>query len=922
MLVKRVLPLICLAGVVVCGLSFSTAAPGMEKSSEAMLAPSHEQVQSILNSNCLSCHNSEKRTGGFSVADLESVLEGGAKHGPAVIAGRPAESPLVQILRGEIEPQMPFGASEALADSDIAVIERWIGGLKPETADSDSDTHWAFVKPVWHDPPAVQNGQWVRNEIDNFILGKLEEKGLVPAEEADRRVLIRRLYFDLIGLPPLPEEVQAFVESSSPKAYEELVDRLLAKPGYGERWARHWLDLARYADSNGYEQDPDYYHTWRYRDYVIDTFNNDKPYNEFIKEQLAGDEFLHYQGAAALPTPDPENVVALTFLRLAPFTEPRGERSRDELLSEMTTTVSSVFLGLTVGCAKCHDHKYDPIPQEDFYRMKAFFATVYMTPPRVGDVQQLGGPQPAEFYRPGEKEWADENRAKHENELESVEAEYEAFQKPLLEMLAAFRGQPENQALEELREQEKKLERGIESLREEMARHVSLYLDGQLEAAELGEKETLIDRRITVVRVNLKGVRAELEELAAEQNKGAAKLGDLATALKQEATKEENELFSADERDRYFDYRSRILWLENRIERLKPLAMSVQHSQGPPYAPSAPETYVLDRGEFDRPGKPVKPGFPRTIAGHSEPAVLELDRFRRYPTRGWRITLARWIASAANPLTARVMVNRIWQHHFGQGIVATPSDFGKIGARPTHPELLDWLAIRFIEEKWSIKAIHRLILTSSTYRQSSQKVDAESEKIDPENELLSRFNRWRLEGELVRDSVLAVSGRLNRDWGGPPVFPPLPVDLLEKQNVQGLNTWDTTHGPEGRKRSIYTYQRRSLNNPFLGVFDAPVFNTSCDRRKISITPLQALSMYDGQFVNEEASHFAQRVRQEASPEPNEQITRAFQLAFSRSPRPAELQQAQEFFTSAASHQEALVGLCRVLLNTNEFLYVD
>ena len=919
MLVKRALPLICLAALVVCGLGFSAAAPGVKETRDTMLASAHEQVQAILNSNCLSCHSNETRTGGFSVVNLESVLEGGAKHGPAVLAGQPAESPLVQVLRGEIQPQMPFGTS--LADSDISVIERWISELKPET-DSDSAPHWAFLKPTRHDLPAVQNGQWVRNEIDNFILGTLEKKGLTPAKEADRRVLIRRLYFDLIGLPPLPEDVQAFVESSSPNAYEELVDRLLANPGYGERWSRHWLDLARYADSNGYEQDPDYYHTWRYRDYVIDAFNNGKPYDEFIKEQLAGDEFLHYQGAAALPTPDPENTVALTFLRLAPFTEPRGERSRDELLSEITTTVGSVFLGLTVGCAKCHDHKYDPIPQEDFYRMKAFFATLYMTPPRVGDVQQLGGPQPAEFYRPGEKKRADQKRVKNEKELESVEADYEAFKKPLLERLTAFRGVPENQTLEELREREKELQRELEERRAEMNRVATLYLDGKLEAAELAEKETLLDRRMTVLRMDLKGVREELEKLATEQDKGGAKLADLETALKQEAKKEENELFSADERGRYFDYRSRILWLKNRIERLKPLAMSVQHSHGPPYAPSAPATYVLHRGEFDHPGEPVKPGFPRTIAGHSEPAELELDRFRRYPTRGWRITLARWIASAANPLTARVMVNRIWQHHFGQGIVATPSDFGKIGARPTHPELLDWLAIRFIEEKWSIKAIHRLILTSSTYRQSSQKVHEESEKIDPENQWLSRFNRRRLEGELVRDSVLAVSGRLNRDGGGPPVFPPLPKDLLEKQSVQGLNTWDTTLGPEGRKRSIYTFQRRSLNNPFLGVFDAPVFNTSCDRRRISITPLQALSMFDGQFVNEEASHFAQRVRQEAKAEPNEQIHRAFQLAFSRSPRPAEIQQAQAFFTSAASQQEALVGLCRVLLNTNELLYID
>ena len=279
--------------------------------------------------------------------------------------------------------------------------------------------------------------------VDAFILRRLETQGLAPSPEADRRALVRRLYFDLIGLPPTPEEVKVFVESNSPKAYEELVERLLADKRYGERWGRHWLDLARYADTNGYEGDPEFTHAWRYRDYVIDAFNNDKPYDEFIKEQIAGDELAPVMSAGPLPPPEPEKVVALTFLRLAPFTEPRGEESRDLLLSEMTSTVSSVFLGLTVGCAKCHDHKYDLVPTRDFYRMKAFFATVQIEPARVGDVQQLGGPLRAEFYRPGEKEWADKARAGFEEELRTVEKEFATFQKPLLEKLTARRNQRE-----------------------------------------------------------------------------------------------------------------------------------------------------------------------------------------------------------------------------------------------------------------------------------------------------------------------------------------------------------------------------------------------------------------------------------------------------------------------------------------------
>ena len=290
----------------------------------------------------------------------------------AVAAGQPHKSVLIKMLRGRIEPSMPFGKAP-LETGDIAAIEQWIEELEPDALTSAGAKHWAFVRPEKGPPLPVRNKEWVRNGIDNFILSKLEEEGLEAAKEADRRVLIRRLYFDLLGVPPPWEEVKAFVADTSLRAYSDLVDRLLGDPRYGERWARHWLDLARYADSNGYEGDPEYYHTWRYRDYVIDAFNDDKPYDQFIKEQIAGNEFAVVRGARVLPPPDPEKVVAMTFLRLAPFTEPRGERSRHELLTEMTSTVGSVFLGLTVGCAQCHDHKYDPIPTEDFYRMKAFF---------------------------------------------------------------------------------------------------------------------------------------------------------------------------------------------------------------------------------------------------------------------------------------------------------------------------------------------------------------------------------------------------------------------------------------------------------------------------------------------------------------------------------------------------------------------
>ena len=821
-----------------------------------------DTVQPILESSCLPCHDQSTRSSGFSVNDAESVILGGARHGPAVRAGNPADSVLIKVLRGEVSPQMPFG-NPALGEADLNAIESWIRQLDPQTAPGPETIHWAFVQPRREEPPATKNIQWARNGIDNFILAKLEENGLTPAPEASRETLIRRLYFDLIGLPPPWEEVQAFVRDTSPDSYDRLVDRLLEDPRYGERWARHWLDLARYADTSGYEGDPENYHTWRYRDYVVDAFNDDKPYDQFIKEQIAGDEFVRSLSAGPLPAPKPEHVVALTFLRLAPFTEPRGERSRHELLSEMTATVSSVFLGLTAGCAQCHDHKYDPIPIRDFYRLKAFFATVHVAPARSGDIFQIGGPQPAEFYRPGEKEWADAEREKYQNELKRAETGFEAFQAPLLERLKAAKEESPQARAEDEADEEKELTLG------------------------------------------------DLAKAIKEQDEGGHDSGRPA-------------LFSLDERRRHGWFRRSIRILKDRILRVEPSAMSLRTMDPPPYGPSVPTTYVLNRGQWDQPAEPVEPGFLSAVVGNSRPAeLIRVDRYQRHPGHGRRMTLANWIASPENPLTARVMVNRLWQYRFGRGIVETSSDFGKNGALPTHPELLDWLAVRFVDEKWSLKPVHRLMVTSSTYRQDSRARNERAEERDSANRLLWRFPRRRLEGELIRDSVLAVSGRLNSARGGPPISPPLPAGLENELDSQYENNfWEVSGAEEARKRSLYVFQRRSLSLPILQTFDAPALDASCDRRRTSVTPLQALSLYDGVFVNEEARSLATRVRELAGGERVSQVRHAFQLALSRSPSAEESAEVVEFLAKAASEEEGLVGLCRVLLNSNEFVYVN
>ena len=689
-------------------------------------------------------------------------------------------------------------------------------------ADSETSnpTTWPFSPPREPAIPVVRATNRVHNAIDAFILAKLESHGLTLAPEASREHQVRRLYFAVLGLPPTPSEVEAFLREDSPKAWENLIDRLLGDRRYGESWARRWLDLARYADTAGYEGDPDLPNAWRYRDYVIDAFNQDKPYDKFILEQIAGDELEEIMGAGDLPEPKPEASVALTFLRFAPFTEPRGDASRHEFLSEITGTVGSVFLGLTVGCAQCHDHKYDRIPTADFYRLKAFFATVQMPRPLPGDGFQLGGPIPTAFYRPGEKEWAE---------------------------------------------------------------------------AQVNQRQTA-----------LKEVRARIAELEKQDAEG--KKAQPPVEL------------SEDQRQELANAKARARWIQQDVTRLQPQAMSLRHSYGPPFEPGVPTTHVLHRGEWDKPGEPVEPGFPSCVAGNQKPAEIRLDPFKRWPTRSRRMALAQWIANQENPLTARVLVNRLWAWHFGRGLVSTPSDFGKLSGGPSHPELLDWLAKRLVESGWSIKAIHRWILTSSTWRQSSRPSSHGTQSGDPENTWLWRFPSRRLDAEALRDSVLAVSGRLNPESYGLPIFPPLPDEVADAVKWND-SKWATQTGPEGRRRSIYIYQQRSLSMPFLQTFDAVVCDASRESRPQSITPLQALALYNGAFASGEARFFAERVRRDAGDALDAQLQLAFRLALSRPPNTDELSRFHQL-AKASTPGEALAAVCRVLLNSNEFSQLD
>ena len=950
--------------------------------------------------------------------------------------------------------------------------------------DPEQGRHWPFTTLVQVTPPMVAQTNWVSNPVDAFILSKLETKGIVPASLAKRRTLVRRLYFDLLGVPPDPDVAADFINDRNPLAYGHLVDRLLNDPRYGERWGRFWLDLARYADTAGYEGDPDMPHAWRYRDYVIDSLNRDKPYDLFIREQIAGDEFNEIMGAGELPGMDAERTVALTFLRLAPFTEPRGDETRHELLSEMTSTVSSVFLGLTIGCAQCHDHKYDAISIDDFYRMQAFFSTVQIPPPERGDGFQIGGPLPAGFYRPHEQAWVDATRAGMQREVGDAKQQLAELTKQLESRIgksnAGFGLQVYGGALgndyvfdtanvsddklhfavatadgkqwsfftdgKPAKELNKKSgsnkgkwygdiaapeyisigdytegtgqpkNAGHKGVFAEvlvydhpLAKHEVNTLSGYVATKYNGQGQTPeppvdglcfwldaadIDANVETPnpavgsRVNTwvdkvaktslgqseVGRQPRLTRLgqapalmfdksflkAAISRSGAIQFlddqtGSIAVIFSAEHTGEgygfevggagamigtfinpaagtdrklrdyiqdyTNDLFTKNERDLFYRLENRERFVKQHLRRLKPVAMSLRHSFGPPYEPSVPVTTVKLRGEYDNHGPVVKAGFPSIFTGHKKPAAIRLDPFKRWPTRSRRMALAKWIASADNPLTARVMMNRLWIGHFGRGIVKTPSDFGKLGGGATHPRLLDWLAKYFVDNGWSLKAIHRLIVTSSTYRQSSLVKNQTATTIDPMNDLWWRYEQRRLDAEAIRDSVLTVSGRLNPELYGLPIFPPLPGDIAETVKYSE-NKWDTQLDQAGRKRSIYIYQQRTLNMPFMQAFDSTVCDESRSRRRTSVTPLQALSLFNGDFVNGEADALARRIRREAGEGKGEQVRLAYRLAFSRSPSSEEAGHFVKFLGQAEESDDALVGFCRVLLNANEFVYID
>ena len=709
--------------------------------------------------------------------------------------------------------------------------------------------YWVLQKVNRVDMPAVRHAGWVRNPVDAFVLAQLEAKGLRPNPPADKITLLRRAALDLTGLPPAPEEVETFLSDTSPRAFEKVVDRLLASPHYGEHWARHWLDLARYAESEGFKSDETRPNAWRYRDYVIRAFNNDKPYDRFIREQIAGDE---------LWPEDPDARVATAFNRHYPDESNARNllQRRQEILNDITDTVGSVFTGLTFGCARCHDHKFDPILQADYYRLQAFFANI-----RAADDIVLSPAEAVRQHREKTAAWEEKTR--------SIREEMEAL---------------------------------ISPRRKQMVNELFAKYPPEIQSAVLKPpaERTPIEWQMYY---KAKPYMNPGPEEVAESLKGQEKARWL--ALKAELEKY-SDLYPGD----------------------VPIGTGIVDVNG-----QAPKTHILAVGVYDAPQEEVQPGFLTIL----DPRPAKIQPPDGIESTGRRTALANWLADPQNPLTARVMMNRLWHYHFGRGIVASPSDFGNMGERPTHPELLDWLASEFTRKGWPLKTMHRLIMTSNTYQQSSFDNEA-SAKVDPANLLLWRFPRQRLEGEVIRDSALSVAGLLNLRMGGASVFPELPPGM------ESRGGWKVTEDPaERNRRSIYVFVRRNTRYPMFEAFDMPDTHESCARRNVTTTAPQALTLLNSRLSLEWAQAFAGRVLKSAGSKLDSQIETAFRLAYSRRPDSSEKQTAEAFFDRqraiiAERHGEklalptftsevldaaraaALVDFCHILINSNEFVY--
>jgi hypothetical protein len=809
----------------------------------ALSADPAPRALEILSANCAQCHSKTLALSGLDLSSRDAALKGGSR-GAALTPGNAAASRLIQVVERK-DPKLAMPPTKALAAADVETLKEWVNAGAQWTGSlQQRPTWWSLQKPVRPAVPRSGNA-WAQNEIDEFVWAKLQANQLQPSPEADRRTLLRRVTFDLTGLPPTSAELDAFVRDKSADAWSKVVERLLASNHYGEKWGRHWLDLARYSDTAGFELDSYIHDAWRYRDYVIQSFNQDKPYDRFIKEQIAGDElFLE----------DPVSQTGTGLFCVGPNRDlfpDQADINREEILTDYADTTAGVFLGLTAGCARCHDHKFDPISQKDYYQIRAIFAPAVKTAIPLNRLGSLG-------HLVGEsvREW----------KLREIGENIRAARGRCQKQLSAEKTKP---------------------------------LPAEVQAAlQLADDERTPRQR----------------ELASEYGGKVGVTDDEIRAC-----------LSASERDALASSERKLVRMFAEY-RPKPFACGLND-----VGDHAPRTFIPAKS--GRPKQEVQPGFFSALqweGGNFEVPPPPEDRVATgpiplAPTTGRRTALAQWIATPDNPLTARVMANRIWQFHFGRGLVATPSDFGTRGRAPTHPELLDWLATEFVGRGWSIKQMHRLILHSATYRQSSLATATAMEK-DPENLLLARFSRRRLNADEIRDAALAATGTLNKEMYGRPVVTPLSKEELENLTQRPDDAWvvtaDTRHHT---RRSVYLLQKRTFRLPMMEVFDAPESMLTCPKRESSTTAPQSLTLLNSSFSIEQSRGLALQVAQQYAT--NEAAVAAlWQQLLLRAPEATEVTRAVAFLrqqqTNASTREAALAELIRGMLNLNEFLYVD
>jgi hypothetical protein len=790
----------------------------------------HKDIEPIIKSRCLSCHGPDKRKGGLLLTSRKDALIPADSGRAALVPGDGKNSELlhrVQSARADL--RMP-PSGPPLSPEQITLLRRWIdeGMQWPQQASAE---HWAYVKPVRPPLPAVKKQGWAKNPIDHFILARLEKEQLTPAPPAERERLIRRVFLDLIGLPPSIAQVDAFVKDTRPDAYERVVDELLASPHYGERWARPWLDLARYADSNGFQRDG-FRTVWPYRDWVVAAFNRDMPFDQFTVAQIAGD---------LLPDATVEQKIATGFNRCTTVNVEAGtdrEENRVNAVLDRVNTTATVWLGTSMACAQCHNHKYDPFSQTDYYRMFAYFnSTLQETAEGNQAAREFTGPRMTLPMPP-----ADQTRR------QEVQAQREPVAATLKEELA--KAAPQQAAW---------------------------------------EKQTLASKE-------------QLQKLPAE----VRKLMNLAPAKRNKKQAQDVSDYFADQQPGLKKLRAALAALDEQLKALEPPTTLVMVELDKPRP-----THVFKRGNFLDRGQPVQPGTPAAL--HALPPGAAANR----------LALARWLVADDNPLVARVAVNRWWAEFFGHGLVGTPEDFGSQGDPPTHPELLDWLATEFMSptegggqrQRWSMKHVHRLIVTSATYRQSAR-LPAELARRDPDNKLYARGPRFRLDAEMIRDNALAVSGLLSAKLGGPPVMPPQPAGIWTVTGVVD-NTYRTSQGEDRYRRGLYTIWRRSSPYPSFVAFDAPDRAACVVQRPRTNTPLQALTLLNDPVYVEAtvalAKRMANRPVSEGKPAVAERVGYGFRLCLARHPSARETELLGALYERALTKYRADPAAARAVL---------